>query len=78
VIDDRIVVVGGEEPEGTFDIVEAYDTRKSNWSLLPPLPTARHGLGASIVDGKLYVIAGGPSPGGSYSSLNEVLVPAAD
>jgi hypothetical protein len=37
--------------------------------------TARHGLGAAVVDGKLFVIAGGPKPGASRSAANEIFVP---
>ncbi len=39
------------------------------------MPTARHGLGAAAVDGSIYVVAGGPEPGGTFSSANERLVP---
>ncbi|MGH7369418.1 MAG: hypothetical protein ACREIN_00850 [Candidatus Methylomirabilaceae bacterium] len=36
------------------------------------MPTARHGLGAAAVAGKIYVIGGGVKPGASRSNLNEV------
>jgi hypothetical protein len=42
---------------------------------MAPMPTARHGLGSAAVDGRLYVISGGPKPGGSYSNVNEMFVP---
>ncbi|MGB4781776.1 Kelch repeat-containing protein [Candidatus Methylomirabilis sp.] len=38
-------------------------------------PTARHGLGAAAVGGKIYVIGGGVKPGASKSGLNEVFDP---
>jgi hypothetical protein len=36
------------------------------------MPTARHGLVAVSIDDKIYVIGGGPEPGGSGSNLNEI------
>ncbi|MGH7240332.1 MAG: hypothetical protein ACREHG_09770, partial [Candidatus Saccharimonadales bacterium] len=36
------------------------------------MPTARHGLGSAVVQGRIHVISGGPTPGGSFSDLNEV------
>ena len=37
------------------------------------MPTAtRHGLSAVSFDNKIYVIGGGPQPGGPGSSINEV------
>lgn len=39
------------------------------------MPTARHGLGAAVVEGVIYVIGGGPRPGGSYSAVNEAFIP---
>jgi hypothetical protein len=39
------------------------------------MPTARHGLGAAVLGGSIYVIAGGPQPGATFSSANEVFTP---
>jgi hypothetical protein len=39
------------------------------------MPTARHGLGSAVVPGRIYLIGGGPTPGGSFSDLNEVFTP---
>ena len=42
----------------------------------PYLPTPRHGLAAVAgPDGALYVLAGGPTPGGSASAANERFSP---
>ena len=41
---------------------------------MPTLPTARHGLGAVASGNRIYVLAGGPTPGGSQSALNEVVL----
>jgi hypothetical protein len=43
-----------------------------NQTALLPMPTARHGLAAVAVDDKVYVIGGGPEPGGSQTNLNEI------
>jgi hypothetical protein len=37
------------------------------------MPTARHGLGVVAVGNVVHVIAGGPTPGFSFSSANEAL-----
>jgi hypothetical protein len=42
---------------------------------MTPMPTARHGLGAAAVGGKIYVIGGGVKPGASKSGVNEVFDP---
>lgn len=39
------------------------------------MPTARHGLGVAVIGQSIYVLAGGPKPGASYSSVNEVFTP---
>jgi len=43
------------------------------WRAFPPMPTGRHGLGAAAAGGRIYVLSGGPTPGFSFSDLNEVL-----
>ena len=68
-------VFGGEAPAGTFNQVEAYDARSNSWSSHARMPTARHGLGAGVVAGRVYVISGGPTPGASASAANEIFVP---
>lgn len=45
---------------------------------MAPMPTARHGLGLTVVQGRIYVISGGPTPGGSFSDLNEVFSPTVE
>jgi N-acetylneuraminic acid mutarotase len=69
----RIYVFGGEEPSGTFNNNEKYDAETNTWISEPAMPTARHGLAAVYVeDDKIYVIGGGPQPGLSVSSVNEI------
>jgi N-acetylneuraminic acid mutarotase len=72
-VNNSIYVFGGEEPSRTFNNNEKYDVKTSNWTIEPPMPTARHGLGAVSVDNdRIYVIGGGPEPGLSVSDVNEI------
>jgi len=71
----RIYVFGGEGADGTFHENESYDPSGNAWQTMTPMPTARHGLGSAVVDGRIHVISGGPTPGGSFSNLNEVFLP---
>lgn len=64
-------VVGGEGPDGTFGAVECV--RATEMSTLPGLTVPRHGLGAAFVDGRAYVLLGGPQPGLTVSDVVEVL-----
>ena len=69
----RLVVVGGEQPSGTFGQVETYDEPTAKWIGGPSLPTPRHGLGAASLGDRVYVVGGGPTPGLSVSPANEFL-----
>jgi N-acetylneuraminic acid mutarotase len=71
----NIYVFGGEEPYFAFNNNEKYDARTNEWTSEPPMPLARHGLAAVYYtedDDKIYVIGGGPHPGLSVSSANEI------
>lgn len=75
VVGGRVYVLGGEGGAGTFRENEAYDPTRDTWQTMAPMPTGRHGLGSAVVHGRIHVISGGPTPGGSYSDLNEVFIP---
>jgi Kelch motif len=74
------VVVGGEEltPGGeTIRPVQAFNPRTRRWLKLPGMLTPRHGLGVVAQGSRIFAVEGGPQPGGTYSSVIEVLrVPA--
>jgi N-acetylneuraminic acid mutarotase len=79
VIGDRLYVFGGEgnaaAPAGVFSEVEAYDPATDAWSSLPPLALPRHGFGAAIVDGRVYLPGGAVREGGGatdYASVYDV------
>jgi len=74
-IDGIIYVVGGEGSHTTFDLNHAYFPETNHWERRAPLPTSRHGLGVVSVLGRLYVLSGGPSPGATYTDVNEVFIP---
>jgi len=72
-VGDRLVFVGGERPDGTYKEVELYDPATRAWSRLPDLPTPRHGIGVVAVGRTVYVMSGGPTPGGSQTPVSEAL-----
>jgi Kelch motif/Galactose oxidase, central domain len=65
VIGDRLYVAGGVYEFGSeytpMHSMEIYDFDDEEWTVGPPMPTARHHVGAVALDGKLYV-AGGREP----------------
>src|SRR5262245_48984729 len=68
-----LVSAGGETPTVTIRTVYRYDVRRRRWSRLPNLPTPRHGLGVVAFGNRVYVLAGGTTPGLAVSSANESL-----
>jgi non-specific serine/threonine protein kinase len=72
-VGDRLVFAGGEQPSGTYKEVELYDAVTRMWSRLPDLPTPRHGIGVAAVARTVYVMTGGPTPGGSQTSISEAI-----
>jgi N-acetylneuraminic acid mutarotase len=72
VANGSVYVIGGEQPTGTFDNNERFDTLSNTWTTEANMPTARHGLAALAIDNNIYVIGGGPQPGGSSTDVNEI------
>lgn len=74
----KLYVLGGyQSPQGLAGpnkVVQIYDPARQTWSQGSLLPTARGGLTATVLDGKIYAIggAGGPSLGTSRSSTPAV------
>ena len=62
-MDEVIYCFGGEgNPENEFAIfgqVEAYDTVEDRWHVLPNMEVPRHGMGAVVVEGRVWVPGGG-------------------
>ena len=79
ILDSRFYLFGGEEIFGlfrdTFDEAERFDPATGTWEAVARMPTARHGLGAAVLDGAIYVVGGGPEPGFTFSGANERFEP---
>jgi N-acetylneuraminic acid mutarotase len=74
-LNGEIFIFGGESERRTRNQVESFDPVKNRWQSWADMPTARHGLGAVAWGESIYVISGGPKPGTSFSSANEVFTP---
>ena len=72
---DRILVFGGEAPLRIFNATEMWETAGQRWIAKEPMPTPRHGIGAVVIDGRVFVPAGGTQPGFAASAANEVYTP---
>lgn len=74
---ERIYVFGGEgnpsTPSGVFGEVESYDVAADAWRSEPRMPTPRHGLGAALLGGAIYVPAGAAVAGFGITATNEAL-----
>lgn len=77
VVNGKIYVIGGNEGPGlwgtTIATVEEYDPQTDTWTSKADMPTAREGLGASEVNGKIYAI-GGSATSGRESWINMTTV----
>ena len=74
IVNESIYVFGGEQPTGTFNNNERFDVASNTWTSEMSMPTPRHGLAAVTTDNKIYVMGGGPQPGGSTINLNEIFI----
>ncbi|MGH8905592.1 MAG: hypothetical protein ACRD0K_03540 [Egibacteraceae bacterium] len=64
--------VSGEWLSGIFAAVGCIDAT-NRVTVLPPLGTPRHGLGAAVVDDTAFVLLSGPQLGLAVSPTVEVL-----
>ncbi|MSO20913.1 MAG: hypothetical protein EXQ56_10715 [Acidobacteria bacterium] len=59
VLNGKLYVIGGVvESAFSTATLEIYDPVTDSWSSGPPMPTARHSVGAGTLDGKLYAVGG--------------------
>ncbi len=72
-VGNRLVFVGGEQLSGTYREVEIFDAESGRWTRGPDLPTPRHGIGVVAVGRTVYVMSGGPTPGGSQTPVSEAI-----
>jgi N-acetylneuraminic acid mutarotase len=58
----RIYISGGEYQDArmmaTYRALEAYDAARNAWTVLPSMPTARHGLAGAFVGNRLHMVSG--------------------
>ena len=76
VLNGMIIVIGGESA-ADFRMhaeVEALSLETMRWTTLAPLNFARHGTGAIVHDGKIYVAAGSGRQGAG-DRIQEVFTP---
>ncbi len=66
VIGDEVIVLGGESTahEEAHNEVEALNINTLEWRTLPPLNKGRHGTGAAVYNGNIYMAAGSGNRGG--------------
>jgi N-acetylneuraminic acid mutarotase len=63
----RLIIIGGESMAHlvAHSEVDAYNTLTGRWEQLPPLAQGRHGTGAAVQGGRIYVAAGAGNRGGN-------------
>jgi hypothetical protein len=47
----------------------------NRWIGKTPMPTPRHGIGAVLVGGRVYIPGGGREPGFAATTVNEAYAP---
>ena len=64
----KIYVGGGElqtrQMAAAFRALEAYDVATDTWTILPSMPSARHGNAAGFIGNKLHMVSGKMEGGG--------------
>ncbi|HEY3253360.1 MAG TPA: kelch repeat-containing protein [Polyangiaceae bacterium] len=71
VLADRLFVFGGEGntnvSSGVFPDVDVYDPTTNQWQALAPMLVPRHGYGAAVLDGRIYLAGGAVHQGAGGS-----------
>jgi N-acetylneuraminic acid mutarotase len=77
-IDQRIYVFGGEgNPNamtGVFAETEVYDTAKLTWGTDTPMAVPRHGIGAGVIGGRIYIPGGAVLQGFGAVNAHDALI----
>ena len=74
VLAEQLVIFGGEgNPSptsfGVFPNIDAYDPATDSWQALPPMLLPRHGLGAAVSDGRIFLPGGAAAQG--FGAVND-------
>ncbi len=79
VLDGRLYTFGGEgnalDPSGVFPQTEVYLPARDAWYPLAPMATPRHGTGAAVVDGRIWVPGGADRQSLAPTTANEAFSP---
>jgi len=75
VLDNQLVVTGGESSSEVFPQVEIYDLAARTWRAVRPMPTPRHGHAQATVAGTVYTLVGGRQAGVAPTAFVEALGP---
>lgn len=72
-ISGRIQAIGGERlpAGGAFAVHEEYNPIADSWRTLPAISTPRHGAAFATIDDAIYVAAGGPTGGSTFTNAVE-------
>uniref|UniRef100_UPI00359447C3 Kelch repeat-containing protein n=1 Tax=Persicitalea sp. TaxID=3100273 RepID=UPI00359447C3 len=62
----KVLILGGESAaqNTAHREVEAYNTKTGQWETFTAMTQGRHGTGAAVLNGKVYVVAGSADRGG--------------
>jgi hypothetical protein len=78
--DGRIYVAGGEfqnaVEQTAYRAFEAYDPATNNWSVLPPMALARHGVAGGVIANRFYAISGDIQSSGTGIEVSTAAVAA--
>ena len=74
VVNDKIYAIGGfsytsGSGSGLLATVEEYDPATDAWTTKAEMPDKKSNLSSAVVDGKIYVMGGFPSPGSASASV---------
>jgi len=71
VLANRLFVFGGEgnnnASSGVFPDIDVYDPATNQWKALSPMLVPRHGYGAAVLDGRIYLAGGAVRQGAGGS-----------
>ena len=54
---------------------ELYDATANTWTTLAPMPSPRHGMGAAVVGGRMYIPGGANMEGFGAVATHDILTP---
>jgi N-acetylneuraminic acid mutarotase len=67
--DGRVLMVGGEDLQGSGRLAEIYDPAAGTFRVTGPMTTARRGLAAVMLESGQVLVVGGDTRGGKTAEL---------